>query len=487
MMKQITGIISYGAYVPTWRIDKRKIAADAGNYGAAGQRSFAARDEDSITMAVEACVDCLRGLDAQDIDGLIFATTTCPLVIKHGAGIIAGALGLKEDVFVTDVTDSTRALVSAIRLAESMVKSEMAKKVLVVSAEHCVGRPGSKDEENFGDAAVAFLMGNENVIATIFGGYGISNPIPGMWMRRTDKYPQSFDGRFEKREDTGSIVNVIKKTLTNLELESKDITKYAIALSDSKSIKGIAKKCGFDEKAQVAKEFIKEIGNCGTAQCGLSLIDSLEHADADQVIMCVSVGDGAESIVFKTTDALISSRGVHMGTKYVYSTRDAFSYGQFAHWQGTKDTGWPPDDMTASVPMYYRDSDSALAFKGMKCPHCGTLQYPIGRICVKCRKENEETKTFETVDLAKTGKIFTFTHDTLYAHGCMPGDGKPYTRAIVDLDDGCRVYAEIVDCSPEEIAVGTPVECTFRCIHSKGGYNFYGWRMRTIRKAKEMG
>lgn len=486
-MNKTTGIMSYGAYVPLWRIDKKKIATEAGNFGSSGQRSFAARDEDSITMAVEASLDCLIGFKSEDVGGVIFATTTSPMLLKHGAGIIAGALGLKEDAFVADITDSTRALITSLKMANAMIKSEMASSMLVVAAEHCIGRPGSKDEETLGDAAVAFLIGTENLIATINGGLEISDPIPGQWMRRTDKYPQSFDARFEKREDLSSIISVVKKTLGKLDIEPEKVSKYAIAVPDSKTMKSIAKKCGFDESVQAAKDFTKEIGNCGTTQCGLALVDAFENAESDQLLMAVSVGDGAESLVLCTTELLSKEKKAHFGSGYVYSMQNAYSYGQFAHWQGTKDTGWPPDDMTASVPMYYRDADSALAFKGMKCPICGTLQYPIGRICVKCRGENKDSKSFEIVDLVKTGKIFTFTHDTLYAHGCMPGDGKPYTRAIVDLDDGCRIYAEIVDCKLEDIVVGTPVECTFRRIHSKGGYNFYGWRMRTVRKIQEMG
>jgi len=43
-----------------------------------GERSVAGYDEDSLTMAVEAGIDCLGELECHDIDGLFLATTTSP-------------------------------------------------------------------------------------------------------------------------------------------------------------------------------------------------------------------------------------------------------------------------------------------------------------------------------------------------------------------------------------------------------------------------
>jgi 3-hydroxy-3-methylglutaryl CoA synthase len=102
----MTGITSYGAYIPRLRLQRKAIAqANAwfapGLMGAAkGERSMANWDEDAVTMAVEAARDCLPAQDPiQDrafVDGLYFASTTMPFSDRQNAGIIAGALSLKE-------------------------------------------------------------------------------------------------------------------------------------------------------------------------------------------------------------------------------------------------------------------------------------------------------------------------------------------------------------------------------------------------------
>lgn len=58
MEERMVGILSYGAYIPKWRMALDLIAK-----GASGERSVASPDEDSVTMAVSAVLDCLKGMD----------------------------------------------------------------------------------------------------------------------------------------------------------------------------------------------------------------------------------------------------------------------------------------------------------------------------------------------------------------------------------------------------------------------------------------
>ena len=74
----MSGIISYGAYVPLWRLNRDVIGAAWGRASLGGERSIANNDEDTVTMAVEAVLDCLTGIDRDSIDGLYFASTTAP-------------------------------------------------------------------------------------------------------------------------------------------------------------------------------------------------------------------------------------------------------------------------------------------------------------------------------------------------------------------------------------------------------------------------
>ena len=72
----MAGIVSYGAYIPLWRLSRDAIASAWGARSLGGERAVANNDEDTVTMGVEAAIDCLEGYDRQDIDGLYFASTT---------------------------------------------------------------------------------------------------------------------------------------------------------------------------------------------------------------------------------------------------------------------------------------------------------------------------------------------------------------------------------------------------------------------------
>ena len=68
----MVGILSYGAYIPAWRISRDEIAKASGGASMGGERSVSSWDEDSLSMAVEAGSDCLRGIEPKEIDGLYF-------------------------------------------------------------------------------------------------------------------------------------------------------------------------------------------------------------------------------------------------------------------------------------------------------------------------------------------------------------------------------------------------------------------------------
>ena len=100
----MAGISAFGAYVPRYRL-----GPTTEGWNSRSQRSVANFDEDSVSMAVAAGLDCLAGRDRQDIDGLLFATTTPPYAEKGCASIVATALDLRRDIFTADLTDALRA------------------------------------------------------------------------------------------------------------------------------------------------------------------------------------------------------------------------------------------------------------------------------------------------------------------------------------------------------------------------------------------
>src|SRR5512137_739383 len=161
------GIVSYGAYVPIYRLKRDEIGRAWSRGSGGGERSVANFDEDSATMAVEAVIDCLKGFERETVDGLYFASTTPPYREKQTASLVAQACDLRRHMFAADFSDSIRAGTTAIRAAFDAVKSGSAKRVVVAAADMRSAQPQSGNEQEFGDGAGALMIGRENVICEI--------------------------------------------------------------------------------------------------------------------------------------------------------------------------------------------------------------------------------------------------------------------------------------------------------------------------------
>jgi len=475
----LAGILSYGAYIPVWRISRDEIAKSIGSASLGGERAVAAWDEDSLTMGVEAGFDCLSGVDPGEIDSLYFATVSSPFKEKQAASLMASALDLRKDVYTFDFTGSLRAGTLAVKAACDAIKAGSIKKALVIAADARKAMPRSDAEQAFGDGAAALLIGRkEEAIAEIEGFSTVVNPIPGPWRRENDRYTRIFDVRLDSRY---GVLKDIPQAVANLmekhKILAKDISKFAFYAPEARSHAAVSGALKIDAKTQVQDLMFKNVGVTGTAHCLLVLIAALEQAKPDARIICASYGEGSDALLVKTTAKLEGEKAKHRGTKYITSKKMVSSYGRFLSIKKEIDVGWP-DWEKSSVVKYWRDESWLLPLYGMKCTKCGMLQYPVRKVCTACGTKGNHAK----VKLARKGKVFTFTHDYLLGPGNYTGDGiNPTSRVLVDLEDGCRIWLEMTDSDIEEINIGTQVELTFRLLHQKSDFPFYGWRARLFR------
>ena len=155
----MAGIISYGAYIPFNRLDRRLIREMYGNPVPKGEKAVANFDEDSLTMAVAAALDCTSGFRGDEIDRLYFATTTPPHREKQAAPTIAGTLDMKSQALTLDVTGSLRSGSSA--LIAGLDAAEKGEKVMVTISDSRLGAAAGQFEALLGDGAAAFMLGAE--------------------------------------------------------------------------------------------------------------------------------------------------------------------------------------------------------------------------------------------------------------------------------------------------------------------------------------
>jgi len=140
-----------------------------------------------------------------------------------------------------------------------------------------------------------------------------------------------------------------------------------------------------------------------------------------------------------------------------------------------------------SIPTYSRSVPQRYALIAAKCKYCGAINLPLGVNCLKCGKVLE----YEPQKLSGRGKIYCFT--TISRGGSPPEFSAQqnlvgsYPVAVVELDEGPRIVAQMTDCRAEDLKIGLEVESTFRRIYDDDGMIRYGIKFRPVRTSREDG
>src|SRR5260370_902903 len=119
----MAGIVSYGSYIAYRRLKRAAIAEVLGGVPGKGEKAVASFDEDSVSMAVEALRDALKGAPNATINSLFFATSTPPYAEKLNAAIVGAAALLPAEIRASDMTGSIRAGLSALLQATDAAKA----------------------------------------------------------------------------------------------------------------------------------------------------------------------------------------------------------------------------------------------------------------------------------------------------------------------------------------------------------------------------
>lgn len=90
-----------------------------------------------------------------------------------------------------------------------------------------------------------------------------------------------------------------------------------------------------------------------------------------------------------------------------------------------------------------------------KCNHCGRFFYPISPACPYCLSDD-----FTWTEVSGRGRVMSWI---VYHKVFFPAfaDRIPYNVAHVELEEGPRLTANILECRNEDIAMGMPVEACF--------------------------
>jgi uncharacterized OB-fold protein len=128
------------------------------------------------------------------------------------------------------------------------------------------------------------------------------------------------------------------------------------------------------------------------------------------------------------------------------------------------------------VPRHWRLKQQRYGLVGEICPHCEAKIFPPRDVCPNC---GEEAKT--QYSFSGRGEIYSYT--TIYEAPSGYDQNAPYTVALVKLEEGPLVTAQLTDLGEESVEIGTPVEMVTRRLRSDGderGMLVYGYKFRPI-------
>ncbi len=124
-----------------------------------------------------------------------------------------------------------------------------------------------------------------------------------------------------------------------------------------------------------------------------------------------------------------------------------------------------------SSPRYWREIPQRYRLEAAKCTGCEKVFFPPRRVCPGCKG-----RSFETVQLAGTGKIATYT--VIHVPASQFADEAPFAIGVIEMDEGARITSQIVDCDPATLEIGQPVRIEFRKVQEEGkaGILCYGYK-----------
>src|SRR5437870_4666510 len=199
-----SGIVSYGAYIPRYRIRPKDIGTVWGADGEAMGRGLNIRaksvpgpDEDVITISVEAARACMAkvDIDPTEIGAIYVGSESHPYAVKPTATIVAEAIGSAPVLTAADFEFACKAGTAAIQTTMGLTLSKMMKYGLAIGSDTSQGAPGDALEYSASAGGAALLIGTDRAVADISHTVSYTTDTPDFWRREGQRYP-SHGGRF---------------------------------------------------------------------------------------------------------------------------------------------------------------------------------------------------------------------------------------------------------------------------------------------------
>lgn len=481
------GILSFGAYLPRLRLDRKAMAAanswfSPGLASQKGERTMAGWDEDPITMAVEAARDCLEGFERSDIAALQIASTTHPYDDRQNSAVAAAALNLPAAVASADLTGSLRAGTSGLVAA----LASPGRGTLLIAADKRKTKPASGQEFAYGDGAAALLVGEGDPIATLVGSHSETVDFVDHYRAGDRAFDYGWEERWIRDDGYLKIVpRVVRQLLETTGIEASSIDHFCMPVTLPRVADGVAKACSLKPEA-VRDSLASRCGDTGAAHALVLFAHALEQAKPGQRILVVGFGQGCDALLFEVQPA-IRQLGRRTGVAGSLARgRTETNYSKFLAFNELipLERGMRAElDKATPLTALYRNRDTVTSLIGGRCTVCGTLQFPKSRICVgpNCHAvDTQEDHPFSDM----VGNVMSYTADLLTY--CPD---PPQHFGMVQFAEGGRMMMDFTDVDVGSVEVGMPMRMVFRIkdIDGQRGFTRYFWKAAPVTAAAQPG
>lgn len=114
-----------------------------------------------------------------------------------------------------------------------------------------------------------------------------------------------------------------------------------------------------------------------------------------------------------------------------------------------------------TLASHWRTRRQRLSLTGEVCPHCQAKLYPPRDVCPKCGGPAKEAFQF-------SGRGTVYSYATLYSAPADFAAYAPYMVALVKLEEGPLMTAQLTDVERDQVYVGMPVEMVTRRMREEG-------------------
>jgi hydroxymethylglutaryl-CoA synthase len=348
MSRGDVGIVGYGVYVPIQRIktelivkareSKRKDLPDFLKKVRDGlllrYKAIASMDEDTITIASEAGLNAIKmaNVDPSKIGTVAVGSESKPYAVGTIARHVASFTGVGSRVYVADLEGACNAGMQALSFVQGQVANGKIDYGLAIGADVAQAPQGDPLEYACGAGAGAFVVGRDDLVASIEDAAAYSSLTLDFWRRDGMPYPSHF-GRTTVEAYLKHVIGAIEHMLArhpDLKLMDFDYLtfhqpsgymplKVCKTLCQGK-IEGLEDQ-SVEPRIHLTPEYIEEkvkpwlrvldTGNTYAASTPIALCDILDHATPGEKILAVSYGSGAYTIAtwLKVQEGILRKRG----------------------------------------------------------------------------------------------------------------------------------------------------------------------------------